>query len=584
MEDICRNIQEQILELITGTLSAERLAELQGHISQCPACSKYLRALQADDKLLGGFAEAMQQTVARLESNVIDTLGCRPLDKTVHTIPIWRKIMKSRITKFAAAAVIIVAVLVGVHQFGSSIDGTAAVYAAAIKALQNITTVHVSGWTTRLWPKHTDALDEPLDTSKQYQIETWEWVKENGEYRIYKRQGPITVWDDGDRNYEYNERNDLLYISKSVAHVAKDFQHFQSVTTRLNQLKDKELKDKGIKVIDLGTCVIGNKRAKGLRVERDNKREDIWLDSQTSLMLENNAYIFEEGQWRQWRHGVLTYNQNIPADIRTYVPPDTAKIEYDWHIAPRFEKWHLHLRKIAAYYQKHPLPETMELLPRQSDEKMDAYSPGRLPDITNMTRQWVLAIQSSLGNFLRSKIKPSGSLRVPKDLREIKLNYDLITSNKFTQRQQVDFVLDKLGLEIIEITEQRNVWAAHYDGSPLKPWREVKAPVPNPQNVPSRPGMASTFGPTSMKQLFDAFAYWQDYNLTANKVIIVDETGLPSEPPVPPRQESAVSSESPYWGGDESIEIAKKWFKEQFGVTFTEETRLMTVYLVRKRQ
>jgi len=487
----------------------------------------------------------------------------------------------NRFTKLAAAAVIVIAALIGIYYFGGSIDGTSAVYAAAIKALQKVKTVHISGWTTRLKPKHSSVLDELPDILKQYPLEIWEWTTENGEYRIYERQGPITVWDDGDRNYEYNEDKDVLYISKSAAHVvAKDFQHFQSVTTRLNQLKDK-----GIKVVDLGTRIIGNRQAKGLRVERDNKRQDIWLDSQTSLMLENNAYIFEDGQWRQWRHGALTYNQNVPANIRAYVPPDTAKIEYDWHIAPRFEKWHLHLRKIAAYYQQHRLPETMELLPRESDEKIDAYSPGRLPDITNTTRQWLLPIQSSLGDFLRTRIKPSGSLRVPKDLREIKLNHDLITSNKFTQRQRVDFVLDKLGLEIIEITEQRNVWVAYYDGPPLKPWRQVKAPVPNPHNVPLRPGMASTFGPTSMKQLFDSFAYYQDYNLTAKKIIIVDETGLPTEPPMgPSREKSAVSSESPYWGGEESIEIAKKWFKEQFGVTFTEETRPMTVYVVQKCQ
>ena len=490
-------------------------------------------------------------------------------------------IMKSPITKLTAAAVIVIAMLIVINYFGGSIDGTSAVYAAAIKALQNVNTVHISGWTTRLRPKHSSVLDEPSPSLKQYPLEIWEWMTENGEYRIYEQQGPITEWDDGDRNYEYNEDKNLLYISKSVGHiVAKDLQHFQSVTTRLNQLKDK-----GIKVVDLGTRIIGNKRAKGLRVERDNRREDIWLDSQTSLMLESNAYIFEEGQWRQWRHGALTYNQNIPADIRTYVPPDTKNVQYSWDIAPRFEKWHLHLRKIAAYYQQHPLPETMELLPRQSDEKIDAYSPGRLPDITNTTRQWVLAIQSSLGDFLRTRIKPSGSLRVPKDLREIKLNHDLITSNKFTQRQRVDFVLDKLGLEIIEITEQRNVWAAHYDGSPLKPWREVKAPVARGDVRATGPGMASGWGAYSMKQLFESFAYYQDYGLTANKIIIVDETGLPTESPVgPSRVESAVSSESPYWGGDESIEIAKKWFTEQFGVTFSEEIRPMTVYVVRKWQ
>ena len=36
---------------------------------------------------------------------------------------IWRTIMKSPITKLAAAAVIIIAVLIGVHYLGGSIDG-----------------------------------------------------------------------------------------------------------------------------------------------------------------------------------------------------------------------------------------------------------------------------------------------------------------------------------------------------------------------------------------------------------------------------------------------------------------------------
>jgi hypothetical protein len=227
----------------------------------------------------------------------------------------------------------------------------------------------------------------------------------------------------------------------------------------------------------------------------------------------------------------------------------------------------------------------MELLPRESDEEIQAYSPGRLPDITNTTRLWVLPIQSSLGDFLRREFHSNGSLRIPDDLQEIKLNHDLITSNKFTQLQRADFVLNTLGLEIIEITEDRKVWIAHYDGRPLKPWRQIKAPVAHPPRSPLYPGMAETSGNHSIKQLFDNFAYWQDLALTADRIIVVDETGLPSEPVKgQPPESVAVSSESPFWGGDESIEIAKKWFAEQFGVTFSEEIRPMTVYVVRKRQ
>ena len=35
----------------------------------------------------------------------------------------WKIIMKSKMTKFATAAVIIIAVLIGINQFGGSIDG-----------------------------------------------------------------------------------------------------------------------------------------------------------------------------------------------------------------------------------------------------------------------------------------------------------------------------------------------------------------------------------------------------------------------------------------------------------------------------
>ncbi len=542
-----------------------------------------MTAEETIEKRLEKLAQAISPDETLIE-NVMSRIDAKPIGeseriKKLSTKIIARRFIMNRFTKLAAAAVIIIAAMIGINYFGGSIGGTSAVYAAAIKALQNVNTVHVTGWTTNVLPMHTTVLDEPLDNSKHYPIDIWEWFTENDEYRIYDRQGPITVWDDGDRRYEYQAHKDTLYIDKPTPPRLLSTK-FQSMTDNLESLKKR-----GIKMTDLGTRLIGNRQAYGLRVERDNTRKDIWLDSQTNLMSESNSYIFEEGQWRQRRHGVFTYNQNIPVDIRAYVPPETAKKEYSWHIAPRFEKWHLHLRKIAAYYQQNPLPETMELLPRESDEEIQAYLPGRLPDITNTTRLWVLPIQSSLGDFLRREFQSRGSLRIPEDLQEIKLNHDLITSNKFTQHQRADFVLNTLGLEIIDITEDRKVWVAHYDGRPLKPWRQVKAPVAKPPRSPLRPGMDSTSSPHSIQNLFDSFAYLQDLDLNADKIIIIDQTGLPSEPKEGQSRESiAVSSASPFWGGEESIEIAKKWFAEQFGVTFSEEIRPMTIYVVRRRQ
>jgi len=48
---------------------------------------------------------------------------------------IWRIIMKSRITKLATAAVIIIAVLIGINQFGGSIDMAAPTFAEIVRPL-----------------------------------------------------------------------------------------------------------------------------------------------------------------------------------------------------------------------------------------------------------------------------------------------------------------------------------------------------------------------------------------------------------------------------------------------------------------
>ncbi|MHC4425442.1 MAG: anti-sigma factor family protein [Planctomycetota bacterium] len=108
MENSCKNIREQIPELITGSFSAEKAAELQHHISRCPNCSKYLEALQADDKLLGDFAEAMRPSVGQLENSVIDALQHIPSEKPRRAVSTCRTVLRSRVTKLAVAAVLLI--------------------------------------------------------------------------------------------------------------------------------------------------------------------------------------------------------------------------------------------------------------------------------------------------------------------------------------------------------------------------------------------------------------------------------------------------------------------------------------------
>lgn len=140
MENTCENIHEQILELITGTLSAEKAADLERHISKCPGCRAYLEALQTDDKLLGEFAEAMQPRVARLEEKVIGALNRAKSKKPVSFVPVWKTVVKSRITKFAAAAVIIIAVSLFIIHLSPDKHGDSVKVVEARKSPAELTT------------------------------------------------------------------------------------------------------------------------------------------------------------------------------------------------------------------------------------------------------------------------------------------------------------------------------------------------------------------------------------------------------------------------------------------------------------
>lgn len=177
MENHCQNIQELMPEFITGTLPAEKADALQEHIDTCPVCAEYLRALQGDDKLLGDFAEAMQPTVAQLEDGVIDALNRMPSQKPVSSVSIWRIIIKSRITKFAAAVAIITAVILSITVLDKSVPtafGIDDVWAAMGKAK----------WVHTTW----EYVELNLEAGHEGEVvvESWMSVNPQRNVRVYK--------------------------------------------------------------------------------------------------------------------------------------------------------------------------------------------------------------------------------------------------------------------------------------------------------------------------------------------------------------------------------------------------------------
>ena len=142
---------------------------------------------------------------------------------------IWRTIMKSNITKLAAAAVIIVAVLIGLHWFGTAAPAYG--ITEALELWQNAEVVHIKGW---------DFLHTGDDTQlEKFPFELW-FDKKNGRFRDWH---PVSWFGDytTDTPKYYLTVSDGIYIMGTSWYTTFDDNksHPQVSFTKLNPFQQR---------------------------------------------------------------------------------------------------------------------------------------------------------------------------------------------------------------------------------------------------------------------------------------------------------------------------------------------------------
>lgn len=100
-----------------------------------------------------------------------------------------------------------------------------------------------------------------------------------------------------------------------------------------------------------------------------------------------------------------------------------------------------------------------------------------------------------------------------------------------------------------------------------------------------------------MQELLESFNELQNHDCNGRGPIIVDETGLP-RPPQWDRSKYAtwdeyrsavdfdrylVATDAPYFTGEESQAMAREWYRKEFGVTFKEEQRKLSMHVIRRK-
>lgn len=146
----CTECKEKLVVYIEGFLPDEQRQQIEVHLKNCRKCQTELNELivlgrrittDAKNKQSADFENAVFNRIIREQNEKLKQAA-----GLSRRLRIWRVIMKSRITKLAVAAIIIVAVVLSVNIFNKSVPAASAatqVLQDAINAVSDVWSVHM---------------------------------------------------------------------------------------------------------------------------------------------------------------------------------------------------------------------------------------------------------------------------------------------------------------------------------------------------------------------------------------------------------------------------------------------------------
>ena len=136
----CTECKELLVAQIEGLLEETQQQAVADHMKDCSVCKAEAETLRGLHDRLAGNGKALAQ--GDLENNVMNLIvreqkvRLKAAEKAAEGLKIRRIIMKSRFAKIAAAAVIIIAVLIGLNPFGPTVT-----FADVIEPILNAKTI-----------------------------------------------------------------------------------------------------------------------------------------------------------------------------------------------------------------------------------------------------------------------------------------------------------------------------------------------------------------------------------------------------------------------------------------------------------
>jgi hypothetical protein len=277
----CGQCKEILAAYIEGLLNESEKRTIQEHLKDCSLCRAEFQQLRSLCDRLAANGKALSGS--DLESGVMDRIvreqnvRLKAVRQANVGLKLRRIIMKSPITKMAAAAVITIAVLIGIHQLG----GGTVTFADVIKPILNARTV---------------VLDFIVGSEETGPV-MHEIVVGSRIRRTFSNKATIMVFD--------LDKGKMLTLdppSKGAAYVDIQGPLREGMRNLIEFVRNAVIRVKDrpdIPVQELGQREIDGRKAVGFLVRSHNEEVTIWADSKTAqpirieLLIGQTPYILK---------------------------------------------------------------------------------------------------------------------------------------------------------------------------------------------------------------------------------------------------------------------------------------------------
>jgi hypothetical protein len=216
--------------------------------------------------------EVTERDIERVREHLTEQIS----EQKTKPIKMWRIIMKSPITKIAAAAVITIAVLTSIHYMGGSIDGASVAWAEVVEKINNYTKYKCRQRVIR-------QQGPPIPTMQVYHLNLSlrRQEVENGDIHIIDMRGENAL------TVELKPAQKKAIVTTLIGAGPRSDPHIIEMVKRYEKVSTERL----------GTKKVNGKSLQGFRHSPNEHNEfTVWVDPKTKLPVEVEIKHLNRGQ------------------------------------------------------------------------------------------------------------------------------------------------------------------------------------------------------------------------------------------------------------------------------------------------